>query len=98
MHAAMNTLTEQRIEVPEGVLVRELQGESVLLNLDSESYFGLDDVGTRMWHALATTASAGAAFEVLLAEFDVSPEELGRDLAEFIAALSAAGLVRVTPA
>jgi hypothetical protein len=98
MQVAMNTPTDQRIEVPEGVLVRELQGESVLLNLDSESYFGLDDVGTRMWHVLAATASTGAAFEALLAEFDVSPEELGRDLAEFIAALSAAGLVRVTPA
>jgi hypothetical protein len=31
------------------VLVQELEGEAVLLNLASERYFGLDDVGTRIW-------------------------------------------------
>lgn len=94
----MNANPDQRIEVPDGVLMRELQGESVLLNLDSESYFGLDEVGTRMWNALTTTASSGAAFDALLAEFEVEPEELRRDLGEFIAALAEAGLVRVCPA
>lgn len=88
----------QRIEIPEGVLVRELQGESVLLNLESESYFGLDEVGTRMWAALTTTDSAAAACEALLAEYDVPPEQLRADLAEFIAMLAEAGLVRVTGA
>jgi hypothetical protein len=41
-----------RVTVPEGVLVRELEGESVMLNLNSEFYFGLDEVGTRMWAVL----------------------------------------------
>lgn len=94
----MNAIPDQRIEVPDGVLVRELQGESVLLNLDSESYFGLDDMGTRMWQALTTTASSGAAFEALLAEYDVAPETLRADLAEFIETLADAGLIRVAPA
>ena len=86
-----------RIEIPEGVLVRELQGESVLLNLDSESYFGLDEVGTRMWNALATTPTTDAACEALLAEYDVAPERLRLDLDGFIAELVTAGLVRVAP-
>jgi len=37
-----------KITVPDTVLFRELDGESVLLNLKTESYLGLDDVGTRM--------------------------------------------------
>ena len=36
---SMNNVT-----VPNGILVRELVGESVLLNLNSESYFGIDEV------------------------------------------------------
>ena len=87
----------RRIEIPEGVLVRELQGESVLLNLDSESYFGLDEVGTRMWNALVTSADTDAACEALLAEYDVAPERLRADLDEFVARLARAGLVRVAP-
>ena len=91
----MSLAPDQRIEIPDGVMMRELQGEAVLLNLDSESYFGLDEVGTRMWGALTSTPSAQAAFEALLAEYDVAPETLRADLAEFIDKLAAAGLVRV---
>ena len=86
-----------RIEIPDEVLVRELQGESVLLNLDSECYFGLDEVGTRMWNALAAAPSTAAACEALLAEYDVAPEQLRADLDAFVAQLAAAGLVRVAP-
>jgi hypothetical protein len=87
----------RRIEIPDSVLIRELQGESVLLNLDSESYFGLDEVGTRMWSALTTTPDTDAACAVLLKEYDVAPERLRDDLAAFIDSLAEAGLIRVAP-
>ncbi len=54
--------------MPEGVLVRELEGESVLLNLESESYFGLDGIGTRMLALLTDSDSIEAAYEKLLDE------------------------------
>ena len=87
----------QRIEIPDGVLVRELQGESVLLNLETECYFGLDEVGTRMWNALTTSPTTDAACTALLAEYDVTPEQLRADLEAFVARLAGAGLVRVAP-
>src|SRR5881628_2452195 len=80
-----------RITRPEAVLVRQLGEESVLLNLESESYFGLDDVGTRMWDALTNTSSLEAAFEKLLAEYEVEPERLRSDLAVFVQRLAEAG-------
>jgi hypothetical protein len=88
---------DRRIEIPQDVLVRELQGESVLLNLESESYFGLDEVGTRMFRALAATGRVEAAFEALLSEYEVEPESLRADLGEFVDRLAAAGLLRVAP-
>ena len=83
-----------RVAKPESVLVREISGESVLLDLDSESYFGLDEIGTRMWSALAETPTIDAAFQMLLAEYDVAPETLRADLDAFIAQLADAGLLR----
>jgi Coenzyme PQQ synthesis protein D (PqqD) len=85
-----------RATTPDGVLVRELEGESVLLNLNSESYFGLDGVGTRMWAALTTSASIEAAYETLLAEYEVEPEHLRADLSRFVEKLAAAGLIDVS--
>jgi hypothetical protein len=88
---------KSRIEIPQGILVRQLQGESVLLNLESESYFGLDEVGTRLFCALTSADSIDSAVEMLLGEYDVDPERLRADVDGFIDELAGAGLVRVAP-
>ena len=84
-----------RVLAPAGVLVRELEGESVLLNLNSESYFGLDEIGTRMWTLLTTSESIQAAYDSLLAEYEVEPEKLYQDLENLIEKLVAHGLAEV---
>lgn len=88
-------LSSFRISIPDGVLVRELGEGCVLLNLDSESYFGLDEIGTRMWIALTTCPSAEAALQQVLAEYDVAPEALRADLFELVDKLAGAKLIRV---
>ncbi len=88
-------LTGKRAMPAPNVLVRELHGESVLLNLDSESYFGLDDVGTGIWRALTSSPSIDAACQALLGEYDVEPQRLRADLERFIEQLSTAGLIDV---
>jgi len=50
-----------RVSVPEQVLVRVLDGQSVVLSLETEKYFGLDEVGTRMWTLLVGADIAAAA-------------------------------------
>ena len=47
---------DRRLTVPEHVASRDLDGELVLLNYDSETYFGLDEVGTRIWEVLQAAA------------------------------------------
>ncbi|NJL00270.1 MAG: PqqD family protein [Spirulinaceae cyanobacterium SM2_1_0] len=88
----------QRVSLAEDVLLQELAGEAVLLNLDTESYFGLDEVGTSMLQALAAAPSIAAAQQQLLNEYEVTPEALQRDLLALIEQLVAHGLVRVTAA
>jgi hypothetical protein len=87
-----------RVGVPSHVVVRELDGEAVILNLDTEEYFGLDEVGTSMWNALTTAASIDAACEVLEQEFDVDGATLRGDLGNLVAQLSERGLVDVLEA
>ena len=84
------------ISVPENVMFRELEGEAVILNLDSECYFGLDDVGTRMWIALTKTGSIQGACERLQDEFDVESDLLRKDLMELLEKLIEKGLLEVS--
>jgi hypothetical protein len=84
-----------RVTVPEYVLIQELDGEAVLLDLKSETYFGLDDVGIRMWQVLTTSPSIQNAYEALLEEYDVTPEQLLQDLNELVTRLVEQGLLEV---
>jgi hypothetical protein len=94
----MNISPSGRLSVPDGVLVRELQGESVVLNLQTERYFGLDEVGTRMWAVLTTADSIQAGYDALLAEYEVEPERLRSDIEQLVGQLVDHGLVAVVNA
>lgn len=86
-----------RVVVPPHVLVRLLDNESVLLNLETEHYFGLDEVGTRIWQHLTASDSIGAAYQKLLAEYDVEDGKLRTNLSELLERLVANGLLHVLP-
>ncbi|HUF79415.1 MAG TPA: PqqD family protein [Thermoanaerobaculia bacterium] len=79
--------------VPEHVVVRELDGEAILLNLETETYFGLDEVGTRIWTELAACASVEKACAVLEKEFAVEPSVLRSDVRRLVAELVETGLL-----
>lgn len=88
----------KRTVIPAHVVVQEVEGESVLLNLDSERYFGLDETGTRMWVVLAESASIQVAYEALLAEYDVAPEVLRSDMEDLIGQMVENGLLELADA
>lgn len=78
---------DDRVRVKAGVLFRELDGEGVLLEMESGRYFGLDDVATRIWSLLGEHARLSTVHEQLLAEYDVADEQLRSDLLSFVQAL-----------
>ncbi|MFI5329491.1 MAG: PqqD family protein [Desulfobaccales bacterium] len=84
-----------KISIPKHVLVRVFQNESVLLNLDSEFYHGLDDVGTHMWQAVTQSKTIQDAYDLLQSEFEVDPATLKKDLNDFIERLVQRGLVEI---
>jgi Coenzyme PQQ synthesis protein D (PqqD) len=90
-------LFSQRVVCPEKLVVRELAGEAILLSLDSEKYYGLDDVGFRMWTVLTGSDSIGAAYERLLSEYEVQPQELLQDLDLLIKDCMAHCLLEIIP-
>ena len=91
--AAMTVSFTDRVAVPEGVLISRLQEESVILNLESERYFGLDDVGTRFLTILTSSESLEAAHQKLATEYDVDPEVLRQDLLALVEKLVDQGLL-----
>ena len=82
-----------RVTVPDDILISHLQDESVILNLDSERYYGLDDVGTRFLSVLTTSETIETAYERLRGEYDVDPHALRNDLLALVENLIDQGLL-----
>ena len=81
------------ITISKDVLAQELAGETVLLDLASESYFGLDAVGTRIWQLLGEGAQKEQVVDILFEEYEVEREVLERDVADLLRRLAEAGLI-----
>ena len=86
---------EAQVFVGEDVVSRELDGEAVILNLESGTYFGLDPVGTRIWSLLQKNGSLRETFETLQQEYEVAPNQLEQDLLRLVKELHGKGLLRL---
>jgi protein arginine N-methyltransferase 1 len=73
-----------RLRVHRSVLSRELAGETVLLNLESGVYYGLDAVGTRAWNLLAEERTLADVCTIMLKEFEVTHDTLQQDLTTLV--------------
>jgi len=76
-------------------LSQEVSGETVLLDLNSENYFGLDEVGTRIWQLLQDYGDLQKVYDTVIKEYDVDEEQLTKDLDELMAKLVEVGLIEI---
>ena len=88
------TATQTKLICSESVVYAELDGEAVLLNIDTGLYFGLDPVGTSIWSALAAGATPDDVAAKLVEEYDAPAEQIQADVREFLGLLTEKGLVR----
>lgn len=87
----------QKVKISEEVFAQEVDGEMVLLDMKSEEYFGMDEVGTATWNALQGTQELTKVLEVLQNQYDVEPGVLQKDLLSFVGNLVQNGLIEVCP-
>jgi hypothetical protein len=80
----------------ENVVSRVLECEAVILNLESGVYFGLNEVGTRIWALIQEHGSLRKVLETMKQEYEVAPQELESDLLQLIEQLQARGLVNLS--
>ena len=87
------SLDEHAFATPR-VLCKDLGDEAILLDLETETYFGLNPVASRFWKLLTTAPTIRDALAVMLEEYDVAPDELERDMGALIDDLVGHGLLR----
>lgn len=84
-----------QVSAAENLLVHCFSDEAIILDLNSEIYYALNEVGIQMWQALEACGSIESACDLLAARYDVPLETLRCDLQEFVAQLQARNLVEI---
>jgi Coenzyme PQQ synthesis protein D (PqqD) len=93
---AKNTVTNQSFVVAISDQVStDLAGKTAILNMRNGTYYGLDEVGSRIWHLLQDGRHVGELRDVLLQEYDVEPDRCERDLLALLQQLADQGLIEV---
>lgn len=74
----------------------DLGGEAVILGLRSQEYFGLEDVGVRIWNIIQEPKTVKDILDTLLNDYDVEPKRCERDLLAVLQEMADEGLIEVT--
>ena len=85
----------KKVTFADTVFAQEVDGEMVLLDMNSENYFGLDEVGTSIWQAMQENENLQEVMSTLLEQYDVEEEVLKKDLLDFVNKLEESGLITV---
>ena len=72
---------------------RVIEGEAVILSLDTKAFRGLNPVGSRVWELIDGRRSVDEIVEVVVREFDVTREQAAADVQAFVRELLDKGLV-----
>jgi hypothetical protein len=85
------------VSASERTVVRELDGEAVLLDLDSGMYYGLNPVATAIWNRMAAAGEVGVDRLVagVVDEYAVDPHVARREVEAFVQDLCASRLAHV---
>ena len=83
------------ITVPDTVLYEQLDSEVVLFSLSTQHYYGLDELGTRVWQLLLEHHTVASILAALLEEYEVDAVVLRRDVERLVGELAANGLIEL---
>ena len=89
---------DSTLHIPAHVLSTTVDQDAVLLNTQTNHYYGLDEVGARFWALLADNNLLKEAYNTLLDEYEVRPSQLEQDLLELLTDLLENDLVEVVEA
>lgn len=94
-HDSEEAILRARVAVPEHVVHRKFPEETIVLNLQTGQYHGLNATAGRMLAALDADTTVGDAVDPLAEELGQSPDTVQRDLVDLCRRLGERGLIEL---
>lgn len=75
------------VEISKDISWRDVNGETIILNLKTGEYFTLNETGKFLWKGFSENKQPGEMVELLAGEYHVAAAEVAPDVLEFIEGL-----------
>lgn len=85
----------KKVKISDDVLFQEIDNEYVLLNMKTELYFGLNDIGAKVWQLISQDSATDTLIEKILLEYDVAPDTVASDIAQLLDELNKEELISI---
>jgi hypothetical protein len=92
---ARTAVEDGLIKIADDQICCDLDGEAVILSLKTGTYYGLDQVGARIWALLQEPKTIPDLLHILLSEFEVDSGRCEQDLRILLRNMNEAGLVEI---
>jgi hypothetical protein len=94
----LTELLPGRVEIGDSVIFQKLNEEAVILNLTTQNYYGLDDVGTQMWNLLVEDGDLESVVSRLRLMYNADEFTLRTDLRALVSQLIESNLLKASGA
>lgn len=85
----------KKVKISDNVLFQEIDNEYVLLNMETELYFGLNDIGAMAWQIISQEGTTDTLIEKLMSEYNVPAEILTNDIYQLLDELNKEQLITI---
>jgi hypothetical protein len=96
INASRDITTSSVVAAAKDQVSSDLAGETILLSMQSAMYYGLDEVGSRIWELLRAPIRVCEVRDAIAEEYDVDVERCEADVLGFLRELAAKGLIEVS--
>jgi hypothetical protein len=91
----MKLSSDSTVVITSNQVGADLGEEIILLHLENGEYFGLDDVGARIWRLMERPTAVREIERILLEEYDIEPDRCHEEVLQLLSDLVDNGLVEV---
>ncbi|MFN3075564.1 MAG: PqqD family protein [Alphaproteobacteria bacterium] len=91
----MDLTRESVVVARSGMPSASVSGETVLLSLENDEYYGMGLVGSRIWERIAVPIRVGDLCGLLAEVYDATPATIEADVLVFLKSLAAKGLLEI---
>jgi hypothetical protein len=91
----LEMISQSIVVATENQVSTNLEDEAVILHLKDGVYFGLNQVGARIWNLLQVPRRVSEIRDVILEKYDVEPQQCEQDLLKLLKELHSKGLINI---